>query len=271
MRALDEIERWFQAQITGPHEARTRKASEKRSSASERIRPARHLDPAARVEIYSEMYYARLHDVLADEFVATRALCGHHEFHRVVRAYLREHPSRHYSLNPLGRKLPEFLAGPFKIARKGVLHDVAKLENAMSVIVDAPASPVLTPDDVARVPPEAWSRARPRLVDALEVHAFEYRANDIVRALRHGEPAPSLARRRTWTVVWRKDWVVWRMNVDEAMHAVLASLRDGRTLAEAIEAGASAFHGPPEDLQARVSQSFREWIGEGFFSRIDVD
>ena len=271
MRTLDELERWFQGEITSPHEARTRKNADKHGAARERVRPSRQLTPEQRVAIYSEMYFSRLYEVLGEEFPSTRQLCGPVEFERLVRAYLREHPSRNYSLNPLGRKLPEFLAGPFKIPKKALLYDVARLENSISIVFEAAPSTLLRPEDVAKIPADAWDKARPRLIDALELHSFEHRANDIVRALRKGEELPSLARRRTQTVVWRKEWVVWRANVDEPMFAVLKALREGRTLTEAIESGARHFHGAAEELQARISRSFGEWISDGLFARVDLE
>jgi hypothetical protein len=151
------------------------------------------------------MYFARLLDILAEEFVATRALCGPVEFERLVRAYLREHPSRHWSLNGLGRKLPAFLEGPFRVPRKALLADIARLECAMSTVFDANSSGVLTTADMARVPGDAFPTARVMLVDALELHAFDHRANAIVTALRHDEKPPALTRHPTRTVVWRKE------------------------------------------------------------------
>jgi hypothetical protein len=145
---LSRLERWFQDQIVGPHEARAQPAERSgtaerdtdaaRDAADAHIRPSHSLQPGERVSVYSDMYFTRLADVLADEYSATRALCGPVEFERLVRAYLSEHPSRHWSLNELGRKLPEFLAGSFRIARKGVLADVARLECSIARVFDAP-------------------------------------------------------------------------------------------------------------------------------------
>lgn len=270
MKPLEALEHWFQAEIVGPHEGRTRKDTERAESAIRHVKPSKTLAAEQRVEIYADMYFARLHEVLAEEFRATRALCGADIFEKLVRAYLREHPSRHYSLNELGRKMPGFLAGPYRIPRKALLADVARLENAISSVFDAAEVPALTSEDVSRVAPDAWPNARVRFVDAFELHAFDYPANAIVRALRQDETLPDLAKSRTFTVVWRKDWTVWRLDVSEPMFAILGALRDGQRFSEGLDRGSKLFHGTPDELQAEIARSFSTWIAEGFFARIDA-
>lgn len=270
MKPLEALEHWFQSEVVGPHEGRTRKDSERAQSAIEHVKPSTTLAAEQRVEIYADMYFSRLHEVLAEEFRATRALCGADAFEKLVRAYLREQPSRHFSLNPLGRKLPTFLAGPYRMPKKALLADVARLENAISTAFDANEVAPLTSEDVARIAPDAWPSARVRFVDALELHAFDHCANAIVRALRQDETLPSLSKQRTFTVVWRKDWTVWRIDVTEPMFAMLIALREGQRFSEAIDRGSKLFHGSPEELQAAIASSFGTWISEGFFARIDV-
>jgi hypothetical protein len=267
---LNELENWFQHQIVSPHETRSKSFEERNQTAAPHVRPSKTLQPAERLEIYSSMYFARLHDVLAEEYTSTHALCGPVEFERLVRAYLREHPSRHWSLNGLGRKLPAFLAGPFRIPRKALLADIAKLECAMSTVFDAPNSPLLTTADMARVPGEAFPSARVKLIDALELHTFDHRANAIVRALRQDEKPPALTRHPTRTVVWRKEWTVWRMDLDETLFAVLSALKSGESVQAAIEAGAARFDGEPDALPPRIFGAFGEWIGDGLLSAIEI-
>ena len=138
MKPLDDLERWFQGEIARPHEGRTLPKLERRAAASARILPSQHLAPEERVAIYADMYFARLLECLADDYPAVKALIGPIGFEKLVRAYLREHPSRHWNLNVLGRKLPEFLAGDVKLPRKALVLDVARIECAMSVVFDAP-------------------------------------------------------------------------------------------------------------------------------------
>lgn len=268
MKPLSEIEHWFQGEIVRPHESRSQSHAEREQSAALVVKPSNRLTAAERVEIYSDMYFARLFDVLGEEYQVVRALAGHENFARLVRAYLREHPSRHWSLAGLGRKLPSFLAGPFRLPKKALLLDVARLECLMAIVFDAPQSSVLTPADVARVGADDFNSARLVCIPALELASFDHPANEIVRALRHDEKPKSLAKQRTFTVVWRKEWVVWRMDLGEAMFHVLSELKAGRTIGEAIATGSQHHHGDAAELQADIARSFGEWINEGLFERI---
>jgi hypothetical protein len=265
-RDLEALETWFQGELAAPHEGRKRAA---RADVARRVLPSRTLAPERRLEIYSSMYFARLHECLREDFPALFALLGQAGFEKLVRAYLTQHPSRHYSLNVLGRSLPKFLLGPVRIARRPMLADVARLEDAISRIFEAPQARSIGPEDVARLDPSVWNDAHPRLIPALELQAFDHRANAIVSAARHGKELPKLGRAKTWVVVYRKEWVVWRMDLREPMFHVLSALQRGRSLRRAILAGKRAFQGDPRELEAQVSTSFAEWIREGFFASID--
>lgn len=279
-RTLATLEHWFQGQIVRPHETRAlgNAARAQRTAAPsdaeqvdarEWVLPSKHLRPKQRVDIYSQMYFARLLECMHVDYPALAKIAGEKTFEKLVRAYLLAHPSRHYSLNMLGARLPEFLSGPVRVPRRALLHDVAKLEQLMTVVFDAEPSNVLRPSDLAGMAPEAWENARPRLVHALRLAAFDHRANAIVTAARQEQTLPDLGRARTWVAVYRKDFVVWRMELSQPMHAVLHALSERATLREALEAGAKLFRGGADELQKNVFGWFSEWVGEGFFSAIE--
>ena len=261
---LARTERWFQAELARPHEGGKAGAPASRS-----ILPSRHLRPEERVAIYSRMFFARLYDCLAEDYPAVVKLCGHGTFGKIARAYLKQHPSRHYSLNLLGRKLPEFLDGPVRIPQRALLADVARVERAISESFDAPASPVMTPADMALVPPAAWETGRILLTESLKLLALDHRANAIVSACRQEKEMPSFAKAKTWVAVYRKEWTVWRAELTEPMHTVLVALHAGKPLGQALAAAARRYDGSPEKMQADVHHWFGEWAREGIFAGVD--
>jgi hypothetical protein len=276
-RSLESLEHWFQGEIVRPHETRARSNASRSKLASAPspadakhwILPSRHLRPKERVAVYTNMYFARLLECMQVDYPAVAHLAGERGFEKLVRAYLLRYPSRHYSLNMLGARLPEFLAGSVRVPRRPLLHDIAGLEQLMTEVFDAPQSPVLKSSDLAGIAPETWEKARPRLIDALRLASFGHRANAIVTAARQGQTLPELTRKRTWVAVYRKDYVVWRMELTQPMHAVLSALAEHKTLREAIEAGAKVFRGSAEELQSQIFGWFAEWVGEGFFAAIE--
>lgn len=262
--SLDNLERWLQDAIVQPLERNAKPAD-----AATNILPSRHLAPRERVALYSGMYVSRLYECLETDYPALARFLGPDRFGWLVRAYLRKHPSRHYSLNMVGRHMPEFLEGDVKIARRAVLADIARLELSMSEVFDADAADALTPADIAKLSPSEWSELQLRLVPAFQLHAFEHRTNAIVTALRQEQTLPDLRRTKTWVAVYRKDWVVWRMDLSRAMFDTLSALQQSEPLGRALVTGAASFDGTPEELQAAVSRWFAEWTAEGFFAAID--
>ena len=97
--------------------------------------------------IYADAYLARLIEALEEDFPAVSRLLGHRAFHATCRAYLERFPSRSRSLNPLGRRLPEFLSD-----RPGA-RDLARVEVAMAEVFDAEGVAPLRPTDFSKLAP----------------------------------------------------------------------------------------------------------------------
>src|SRR5262245_16359492 len=153
---LDRLQRWFATQVAEPARGATA-----RRAARARVLPSATLRPEERLAIYARMYVSRLHDCLADDYAAVAAVLGEAGFARLVRAYLLRHPSRHYSLPALGRRLPEFLRTA-AVPRRALLTDLARLELAMNEVFHAPAAAALDGAALAAVPPALWPRAKLR-------------------------------------------------------------------------------------------------------------
>lgn len=265
--SLKALQVWMQEAVVGPHEGRAADAQLARAH----ILPSKSLAPDERVEIYTTMYRLRMLEALAVDFPALRRFLGPEGFDELMVAYLRAHPSRHYSLNFLGYALPEFLSkgkGAPKLRQRAFLADVARVENTITIVFDEPESPRLDAQALAQVPPEAWERARIELIRAARLLELDHAANAAVSALRNDREAPITKRTKSWIVVYRKEWVVWRMDLEHAAFAVLAALRAGRTLPQAIEAGAEVFDGTPDELQGKVRAWFADWVAEGLFSAV---
>src|SRR5262249_54882793 len=69
------------------------------------------LDPIARLDIYANMSFFRLRDVLREQFPAVAAIAGDDAFHDFVTDYLVACPPGHPSIERAGARLPGYLAG----------------------------------------------------------------------------------------------------------------------------------------------------------------
>jgi len=238
-------------------------------AAARRLTASRSLSAAERIAIYQRGYMLRLQECLQSDFPAVRRIAGEQRFEALVRAYLERHPSRHWSLNPLGQDFARFLEreaprGP----RIGLLAGLARLEWAMQEVFEAPPSAALAPDALQRIAPEDWARRKLVPIAALRLVACEQRCNAIASAVRRDEPLPPLGRKRTWVAVYRKDWTVWRMDLDALQFELLSALGRGRTLAQALAASARLHRGPQAALQRRIQAACASFMAEGLFQAV---
>lgn len=265
--ALPQLERWFQARIHLPQEGIKTLPS---PAPQTLLLPSAHLEAGQRLDLYSGMFFARMHDCLAEDYPTLRQQLGEDRFHTLLRGYLRANPSRHYSLNFLGRKMPEFLRHPRRLPRQTLLREIARVENAMSEVFDEREIAALGEKEFRAFAPQRWSKARLSLIPALRLLSLDYAVNDAISATRQERPAPRIPRRTQNLVVYRRDFRIWRMEIPGPAFAALQAIARGRTLAQAVEAFVRAWKGRKKDLSHQVTQAFSQWAREGFFASIQI-
>jgi hypothetical protein len=267
VRGLRRTQRWFLGAIERASATPRRRASG--PIADVVIAPSPTLAPRERVAIYARSYIARLVEALEADFPVVVALLGHDRFHRVARAYATRRRPRSWTLNDFGTDFPGFLDRTRGLPREALVRDVARIERAMSEAFDAEVTSVLRPADAASVPATRWADTRFAPSPSLRVLALATGANPVVTRVRHGSAPP----RRTppgpaWVAVYRKDDVVYRMDLTRPPHAALSALVRGRTLGEAVSAASRTFEGDVSALPAQVRTWFAQWMGEEWFAGI---
>ena len=122
------------------------------------------LSAVERLDIYANMYFFRIRDVLRDELAKTAALLGDDAFHDLVTDYLVACPPSHPSLREAGARLPGFLATHALGAERPWLAELARLERTRLELHDGPDAAPLSEEAVRRVPAEALGALSLRLV-----------------------------------------------------------------------------------------------------------
>lgn len=213
------------------------------------VLPSPTLEPDERLLIYRRQYLLRMEEALAMDYPGLKDHLGAREFRTLVARYVQAHPSTSFTLNRLGDRLPQVL--------RGFARDLATLELAITHVAEEEDSPTLDAAGLHELPLEAWEGATLTPVKALRLLQQDWPAHAFLRGDR-----PEIRRRRTYLVVWRRDWKVWRMELPRPAFLLLGRLCEGTPLARAMDETRAR----PE----RVFEWFSSWVAEGLFSRLDV-
>jgi hypothetical protein len=272
--ALDRVQRWLQAVIVHPGDVEEAIACEGASrelapeALTSLVRPSHSLTAAERVDIYHGMYLLRMVEALEADYPALRHFLGEEAFAELVEDYVQAYPSRSYTLNRLGDHLPQFLLDRRTHPHAGLLHELARLELAITEVFDAEEAPVLTPEQVRAIPPERWPEARLRPIAAFRLLTFSYPVVRWLDAARRDRTAPAPVRKASRVVVYRQRFSVLRLELSRPEFTLLEALASGAPLGEAVAlAGVAIREKRRED---EIFKAFRSWIAEGMFSSIDL-
>jgi hypothetical protein len=248
------------------------------------IKPNDRLSAFERLQIYNQQYWWRLLGALGEDFRGLCTVLGEKKFDRLAVAYLEACGSQSWTLRNLGAQLVSFLeAHPeFTRPRTALALDVGRVEWARVLTFDDPDKPVLTPKQIAKIPPD---RLRLGLQPYIVLLEISHPVDEMMRTLRRTEiaamsnaiaathtrrpQAVTVRRSRTpiHLAVHRVNYSVYYKRLDPEAYRLLLALRGGATLEDAC---ATAFAGSkelPEQSAARLQEWFARWMEFGWFCR----
>jgi hypothetical protein len=289
LRDLKTIEHWMQAVITNPaavQEAVAAEAAQRHISIShddlEQVVTRSHsLTAAARLAIYGHAYFARLQECLRAEFPVLLHAIDEELFNLFTFEYLRNYPSRSYTLNQLGENFPRYLAEtrPDRDAppnaREGwpdFIIDLATLERVFSRTFDGPGvegRQTLDASELFAAGQLAEARFLP--VVCLKLLSFRYPVSEYFRAVRnHEDPAlPQPA--ATFLAMTRQNYTVVIHELAGGQYELLKALVAGQTLNAAV----NSLTGTTDDnsqTQFTIALSWIEdWVRKGFFAGVELE
>jgi hypothetical protein len=273
---LEQLQRWMQAVIVHPGETLAALGSDgaEREVAAERIGdvilPSKTLAPAERLAIYHGMYLLRMEEALASDYPALKHFLGDEAFFDLVRDYVQVHPSKSFSLNPLGQHFPGFVKSTTGLKRPDFCHELARLEWAVAQAFDGPETARLSEEAIAAVPPEAWESARLKPVGTFHLASFRYPVNDYLQTVldeNHDHPKARL--KDSWIALYRRDFTVYRLDLTRAAHDLLADLAQGTPLGAAI-GKAMKTGGRRAPSEHELFRWFRQWVSVGVFQAVET-
>jgi len=269
---LTRLQRWMQEVVVHPGTVEEAIESDGaiREIPSERLSevvlPSHSMTSAERVGVYHGMYLMRMEEALETDYPVIRYHLGDHQFGHLVREYVQRYPSTSYTLNRLGDHFPQVFLDEPQWHDAAFLHDLARLELAMTEVFDEEESPVLGSEELEGVPPDAWEEARLRPIPALRLLAFKHAVVPNLVAYHEDRPSPGPRRRATWVALYRRDYSVLRLELSRAEYDLMKAIVDGVPLGEALATAAAS---KSQRQQAKVFRWFRTWISEGLFTAIE--
>ena len=254
-------------------------------TAADYIKPNDRLSSRERLEIYSKSYWYRLLDSLYEDFPGLRAVIGQRAFARLAEVYLADRPSESWTLRNLGSRLEEWL-------RRNPAHAGGRLEQALDMVrlewahieaFDSAAEKVLGPEDLLELGPGMRIGLQPyvRLIElSYPVDDLRIKAN--AASDEHGTASNAVLKRKTggmvrrisrmhaqhiFLAVHRLELTVYYRRLDAAEFRLLAALRDGAAVGEAMEAAIEDSPLPVEQLRRQVEAWFAMWAELGWLCR----
>jgi hypothetical protein len=273
MPALRDTQQLFWRLITAPEGVADglRRIDMKSDELARVVAGDARLDAVQRLDIYANMYFWRLLDLLRGDYPALVASVGDDRFHNLVTDYLLTCPSAHPSVRNVGERLPAFLAQQAIAAERPWLIELARLERARVELFDGPDAEPLTLEDLRAMAPEAFVRLPLPLVPS---HCFldvDHAVDDVWRAVEDREdgeqetaPEAPAADART-LLVWRQDVTVYHRPLERLERTALLRAKEGARFGEICDRLAESM--PVEEAGPAAFQLLARWVGDGIIAR----
>jgi hypothetical protein len=257
---LKQLQARFYQLVTAPEGvARTLAARGEPATAAEAlVRGDGTLSAVARLDIYANMYFFRLLDVLRDDHAKVAAAVGEPAFHDLVTDYLLACPPAHPSIAQAGARLPGFLAGHPLSRERPWLPALAALERTHTELFDGPDGTPLTMDQLRATDSEALMALVLRPIPCHRLLAHDFALADIWET-----PEEAPARAPETLLVWRQDVEVYHRAIDPEERALLARL-DGRTSLQAL---CESMPGAVDEVAQALFNVLGRWVTDGLVER----
>lgn len=198
---------------------------------------AHGMRPEARLTIYRNNILHNYQQALCDVYPVVERLVGEEFFAFAARRYIPGHPSHHGNLHCFGAGFGAFLDGFAPAAALPYLGDVARLEWHVHDVFHAADHEPMSIERLSALPVEQLPHIVCVLHPASRLFASPFPV-DCIWQLNQPDAAADetidLDAGRVWLLVRRRGFVIEVEALNEAHYALLAALRDGLTLQQAL-------------------------------------
>ncbi|HET6281853.1 MAG TPA: DNA-binding domain-containing protein [Polyangia bacterium] len=220
------------------------------------------LSGAERLDIYANMYFFRILDVLRDAYPKVVAAVGDAGFHNLITEYLVACPPAHHSIARAGDRLPAFLERHALCEARPWLAELAVLERQYVELFDGPDSVALTVEQLRSLTPAEITTLALAPVPCHAVLANEFAIADLWARLDAGGEAGEVSAAPEAMVVWRQDITVYHRRLDDDELPLLRLVQAGTTIAALCDVVGQG-SGDVEQAALRVFALLHCWVKDG--------
>lgn len=232
-----------------------------------RIRSDRGISAEERLFVYAHAWFARLHEVLREDYGALAEALGEDAFHDLAKLYFMAHPPRSHSLRFAGEALAGFLSSPVAelFARRWPFAAaLAALEWALVDVSDAPDDRLLDRHTLATLAPEGWAALRLAPIAAHRLLRLDWPVDRLREAWSAQRPIPAIEPAPTRLLVHRNQERVFYRPVPVLEEHALTRLRAGDDFASLC--GRVAEQVGEADAATVLVGLVERWIAEGLLA-----
>jgi hypothetical protein len=223
------------------------------------------LDASQRLDIYANMYFWRLADILRGDYSAVAAAAGDERFHNLVTDYLLACPSEHPSVRNVGARLPDYLATHALGLERPWLAELARLERTRIELFDGPDADSLTLDELRALPTDAYVSLPLPLIPSHRLLDVSCAIEDVWRAADAGEELPIPEPGARTLLIWRQDLAVYHRAIEPLELQLLTRARDGAPFGVLCDLVAETL--PIDEAAPAAFKHLATWLTDGLIAR----
>jgi len=271
MPDLEHLQKLLYRLITSPGAMADGSGRERGLSAAELdgvIRGDERVSAVERLEIYANAYFYRLLDCLKEDFPATLAVLGPHNFELLVAGYLVEFPLTEPSIFYAGRFFAQFLERHQFAHRWPFATDLARLERATIEAFHGPDAEPIDANLMRSLAPEQWPGFVLSLHPAAHILDLGWDVAEVLRAVNEERNWPSPKREPASVLVFRQNARVYFRTLEPLERRALARARMPVSFAEVCEVIAGGTDGP--DPASEINRLLQRWLADGILVRVST-
>ena len=218
-------------------------------------------DSQERLNIYTNDFWPRCIDSLADDFNLLKHYLGEEKFEALIKDYIQHYPSRSFTLYHLGQDLERYICKSYTDPDKEFVNELTRYEWAymkafMAKNTASIAAKELTPQLAETLVQKVLTFHPSVSLLKLNYHVSEY--------ISSSTEAPEKGTQHL--VVFRKEFKSLELKVSETFFIVLTNIQEGRTIQHILESLPDTLTKTQlEDLENNIQSWFETCVRQDWF------